>query len=193
MLRRSIQRKLAKQYDSIVRKKQQIGELSKDKSWKDDTSETARRVWEFWRMETQFSLCFQSLKLLAVLVVIIQISSASVERVFSQLKQVLETTQDSALKDVIVCRIMERINNRMRKKQLVPSFDCLLTDKLVDDSDLAFDDIIAECLEELLSEDEDEQENIDFYSHLDGMDKEQGEQSVLEGVDESMLMDSDDD
>lgn len=181
----------AAECDFIIKKKKAAGKLSEEKTWRDDTSETARRAWEFWRIEHGQ---FTHLKGLAVLVVIIQMSSCSVERVFSQLKHALWTTQDSALKDVMECRPMERINNRRRKKQIVPSFDCLLTDNLFDPSDLAFDDVAAECLEEFLPECENE-DDIDFLSHLNEMDEAEQQATDLPGAvpleDDMIMMEND--
>ena len=39
-----------------------------------------------------------------------QVSSASVERIFSQLKLIIDTVGASALKDNLECRLFERIN-----------------------------------------------------------------------------------
>ena len=110
----------AEDYNAALKKKDD------SKTWRDDTSETARRIWEWWRVHHEK---FKALSTIVRLVALIQITSANVERVFSQLKLVLETTQDEALSDVIEARLMERINHRAKEKKgkPKPSLDCLLT------------------------------------------------------------------
>jgi len=77
------------------------------KTWKNDTAEVARRVWEWWRVHyTKFNY----ISVLAALLALIQVSSAPVERVFSQLKLIQQTIQNRGLRDVIEARLMERIN-----------------------------------------------------------------------------------
>ena len=64
-------------------------------------------MWEWWRAHhhklTYFSLA-------ARLVALVQISSASVERVFSQVKFIVETIGLSVLEDTMEIRLMSRIN-----------------------------------------------------------------------------------
>jgi len=94
------------------------------KTWKNDTAEVARRIWEWWKAH---NTKFNYISFLAALLALIQVSSAPVERVFSQLKLILETINDRALRDVIEARLMERINTRaVENKKLKASFDCLL-------------------------------------------------------------------
>jgi len=45
------------------------------------------------------------------LVVLVQVSSAPVERIFSQMKYIIEQIQTSGLHDNIETRMMERMNN----------------------------------------------------------------------------------
>ena len=79
-----------------------------NKTWEDDPIEVARRRWEWWRAKQGAFVYFSTA---ARLIVLVQVSSAAVERVFSQVKYILETIGDSALEDNIECRMMERINN----------------------------------------------------------------------------------
>jgi hypothetical protein len=64
-------------------------------------------VWEWWRTYfkklTYFSLA-------ARLVVLAPITSAAVERVFSQVKFIIQTTGESGLQETLSVRIMERTN-----------------------------------------------------------------------------------
>ena len=53
---------------------------------------------------------FTYLSLVARLVVLIPITSASVERVFSQVKYIIETIGESGLQETLELRLMERVN-----------------------------------------------------------------------------------
>jgi hypothetical protein len=79
------------------------------KPWQLDTSEKCRRVWEWWIIH-RHNLTF--FKVAVRLVVLIQVSSAAVERIFSQLKLILETTQQHTLHDAIELRLFERVNTK---------------------------------------------------------------------------------
>ncbi len=46
------------------------------------------------------------------LVVLVQVSSAAVERVFSRLRLILETTQEGVLHDAITIRLFEAVNSK---------------------------------------------------------------------------------
>jgi hypothetical protein len=78
-------------------------------SWKDDPAELARRIWEWWRGRMDRFTFFQEAVLLVVLV---QVSSASVERVFSQLKLILESGGSDCLNDMNELRVFERVNRK---------------------------------------------------------------------------------
>jgi hypothetical protein len=78
-------------------------------SWKEDISERARRIWEFWRMKGD-SDKLPSFAKAARLVVLVQVSSASVERVFSQVKLLFDTIKEKGLQDNIEVRLYERLN-----------------------------------------------------------------------------------
>jgi len=78
-------------------------------TWEDDSIEVARRRWEWWRAKRGKFTYFSKA---ARLVVLVQVSSAAVERIFSQVKYILEQIGDSALEENIECRMMERIINK---------------------------------------------------------------------------------
>ena len=70
-------------------------------------SESARRIWEWWKINAH-KLRYTSAA--ACLIVLIQTSISNVERVFPQLKLNLEAVQESALQDCIEAQLMTQIN-----------------------------------------------------------------------------------
>jgi hypothetical protein len=70
----------------------------------DDPIKTARRVWEFWRVHRKNVAIFHIAKA-ACLLALVQISSANVERIFSQMKQIQDSCGDSMLEEtfLVVC------------------------------------------------------------------------------------------
>ncbi|GFH56758.1 hypothetical protein CTEN210_13234 [Chaetoceros tenuissimus] len=62
-----------------------------DDDWKKDAGEKATRIWEFWKPIVKDDSDFPCFSLALRLIVLIQVSSCSVERVFSQMKLVVET------------------------------------------------------------------------------------------------------
>ncbi|KAL3765855.1 hypothetical protein ACHAWO_006400 [Cyclotella atomus] len=78
-------------------------------TWKDDPIEKARRVWEWWRANHSNPGIFYFAEA-ARLVALVQISSAAVERIFSQVKLICETTGDSPLEENLEVRLFERCN-----------------------------------------------------------------------------------
>merc|ERR1712087_77822 len=98
----------AKEYDEMLKEKRaKDPEKWNGKTWKDDSIKKARRVWEWWRAHHHKLIYFS---LAARLVALVQISSASVERVFSQVKLIVETIGVRALEDTMETRLMSRIN-----------------------------------------------------------------------------------
>ena len=77
-------------------------------TWKDDPIEKARRVWEWWRAKRCDAL--HHFTWAARLVVLVQLSSASCERVFSQVKLIIETCGVNPLEETLETRLMERCN-----------------------------------------------------------------------------------
>ena len=100
-------------YDKDLKEKQE----SKDpdikakfagKTWRDDRIEKARRVWEWWKTyHHKFTFLSNAVRL----VVLVQTSSASVERVFSQVKIIVDTIGELALESTLETRLMQRVND----------------------------------------------------------------------------------
>ena len=100
----------AKDYDENLAKKSTDDPARYgDKTWKDDPIESARRIWEWWRAKKD-DVRIRHLVVAARLVALVQVSSASVERVFSQVKLICETCGVSPLEETLETRLMERVN-----------------------------------------------------------------------------------
>ena len=69
------------------------------KSWQDDPVERARRVWEWWTLRWG---TFPAWKGALRLVVLVQPSSATAERVFSQLKLIVDACGESMLAETVL-------------------------------------------------------------------------------------------
>ena len=68
---------------------------------------TSRRVWEWWRSKhTKLTYFFTAARLVAL----VPVSSAFVERVFSQVKFIIESVGQSLLEETLEARVMERVN-----------------------------------------------------------------------------------
>jgi hypothetical protein len=80
-----------------------------NRDWQEDQLEVARRIWEWWRIHREK---FHYMKEAVRLVVLVQVSSAAVERVFSRLRLILETTQEGVLHDAITIRLFEAVNSK---------------------------------------------------------------------------------
>ena len=97
----------AAEYDKALKTKADKDPDYVDRSWKDDRIEATRRAWKWWEAKhsklTYFSIA-------ARLVALVPISSASVERVFSQVKYIVETCGENGLQETIETRLMERVN-----------------------------------------------------------------------------------
>ena len=78
-----------------------------DRSWKDDRIECARRAWEWWRTHHKK---FNYFSKTAALVALVPITSAAVERIFSQVKFIIETVGENGLEETLAVRLMERVN-----------------------------------------------------------------------------------
>jgi len=75
--------------------------------WKQDPAERARRLWEWWVPRVgEFTFWSKALRLVAL----VQPSSAEVERLFSQLKLILEQISVSGLEECYEGRTMTRVN-----------------------------------------------------------------------------------
>ena len=64
-----------------------IREKNLELDWKKDDGEYACRIWEWWRPRMKYLPCFA---LALILVVLTQLSSCSVDRVFSGLKIIVD-------------------------------------------------------------------------------------------------------
>lgn len=99
----------ADKYDHGLSKKQEGDpEQYTDRTWKDDRIEQSRRVWEWWRVKgSKLHYFFSAARLVAI----VPLSSASVERVFSQVKFIIETVGENVLEETLEARVMERVND----------------------------------------------------------------------------------
>jgi subtilisin family serine protease len=79
-------------------------------TWEDDPMETARRIWEWWRVRVWKVSVFKYWPLALRLVALVQTSSARIERVFSQLKLILEAISYSALEKTVEARLFTLVN-----------------------------------------------------------------------------------
>jgi hypothetical protein len=81
-------------------------------TWKDDPGERARRIWLWWipRLLTE-KFRFKHFACALKTIVINQISSASVERVFSQLNFIVRAMGTAMLEDTLEMRLMHRCNH----------------------------------------------------------------------------------
>ncbi len=96
-------------YDEKLVSRIAKGKIADNVTWKYDPIETARRVWEFWRVHRKNVAIFHIAKA-ARLIALVQISSASVERIFSQMKQIQDSCGDSMLEETFFGRVCERCN-----------------------------------------------------------------------------------
>ena len=79
------------------------------RDWRDDPGEKGRRTWEWWRSRLlDENSPFVFFKEAVRLVVVVQTSSASIERVFSQVKRILASVGDSILEDNLELRLIRR-------------------------------------------------------------------------------------
>ena len=77
-------------------------------TWEDDRIEKAHRVWEWWRVKVfKFNYFFTAARIVAL----VPISSAAVERVFSQVKFIIETTGVGAIEESLGSCVVECVNH----------------------------------------------------------------------------------
>ena len=69
--------------------------------WKKDPGERASRIWEWWKLRMIKNPDFEHIRKCIRLVVLAQMSSCSVERVFSQLNQIRNTVGDNLFKEML--------------------------------------------------------------------------------------------
>ena len=83
--------------------------VERPRDWYDDPGEKGRRIWEGWRSRLLDEICpFVYFKEAVRLVVLVQTSSASIERVFSEVKRILASVGDSILEDNLELRLFRR-------------------------------------------------------------------------------------
>jgi len=71
-------------------------------NWKEDPNERARRIWEWWKSRvSHFPKWAEAVRL----IVLVQPSSAFVERIFSQMKLILQVIGDNAVERTIEGRL----------------------------------------------------------------------------------------
>jgi hypothetical protein len=78
-------------------------------TWKSDESEVARRVWMFWINKR---IHFNYMTVAVALTVLVQTSSAAVERVFSQLKLIIDACGQNTLADILELRLFRRLDQK---------------------------------------------------------------------------------
>jgi subtilisin family serine protease len=79
-------------------------------TWEDDPMETARRIWEWWRVCVWKVSVFKYWPLALRFVALVQTSSARIERVFLQLKFILEIIGYSASEKTVEARLFTLVN-----------------------------------------------------------------------------------
>ena len=101
----------AEKYDAdLAEKALNNPEKYGDMTRKTDPIEQARRVWKWWRVNHGHSdIHFFSIA--ARIVALVQVSSASVECIFSQLELICEITGDNPLEETLICRVLQRCND----------------------------------------------------------------------------------
>ena len=77
-------------------------------TWRDDRIEATRRAWLWWCVHFKKLNYFSQV---ARLVALVPITSVAVERIFSQVKFILETTGEHGLTETLEVRLMERTND----------------------------------------------------------------------------------
>lgn len=104
--------KPSKQYETRLDRKIKRKKLDKDHNfdWKMDAGEKACRIFEWWKVRFTDTTMFTCFRFALRLVVLSQMSSCSVERVFSQLKLVRETCGENMMEDMTEIRMFMRCN-----------------------------------------------------------------------------------
>ena len=98
-----------KQYHTRLQKRMKRHNIE-NMDWKEDDGEYARRIWEWWRIRVQEFPCHA----LAIrLVVLSQLSSCSVERVFSRLSLIRERCGEHIFEDMTEIRLFMQCNGNL--------------------------------------------------------------------------------
>ena len=80
-------------------------------AWTQNPGEKARRIWEWWRARLVKNDVFTFFKLAIRLVVLVQASSAAVERANSRLKRIFDVLGENASADLIAYRQFRALNH----------------------------------------------------------------------------------
>ena len=79
-------------------------------SWKDDAGEYAERIWRWWKTrKDKFPMHGLAIRL----IVLAQLSSCSVERVFSKLEKIRKITGETLKEDMLEVRLMLQCNGTL--------------------------------------------------------------------------------
>ena len=90
--------------------------VERPRDWHDDPGEKGRRIWEWWRSRLLDEICpFVYFKEAVRLVVLVQTSSASIERVFSQVKRILASVGENILEDNLELRLLRRCCKKLEE------------------------------------------------------------------------------
>ena len=90
--------------------------VERPRDWHDDPGEKGRRIWEWWRSRLLDEICpFVYFKEAVRLVVLVQTSSASIERVFSETKWILASVGESILEDNLELRLLRRCCKKLEE------------------------------------------------------------------------------
>ena len=110
--------KPSKQYETRLDRKIKRKKLDKDHvfDWKVDPGETACRIFEWWKVRFTDMTMFPCFRIALRLVVLSQMSSCSVERVFSQLKLIRDACGESMMEDMTEIRMFMRCNGDLNTK-----------------------------------------------------------------------------
>ena len=73
----------------MEKKKRRIGDVVNE-DWRKNTGERATRIWEWWKPIITDDADFPCFHLALRLIAIIQVSSYAIERVFSQMKKIID-------------------------------------------------------------------------------------------------------
>ena len=101
----------AREYDS-----RRGGGNGNPSAWREDPAEKARRYWLRWREVSYPTQQFPHFATATRLVVLVQPSSAAIERCFSQLKLIVEETGCTVLSDLLQLRMFMRCNSKAYEK-----------------------------------------------------------------------------
>ena len=80
-------------------------------NWEHDPAERGRRIWLWWRIRVYEVQEFEYITVALRLIALVPPSSCGIERVFSQLKLVLDSCGDNILESTIESRLFERCSS----------------------------------------------------------------------------------